>query len=350
MFISTLKELKDNLIKLDNYLLGNEEEVSFSKKLIKNGIVFIYAYGRFYPSRWVGYKDNNMVEHISKSNLPKGTKDPDKRDGKKTNRVITEILDVNNVPNEYLDELYKKYCYEMGVIPNNHKHSYWSLMSFEYSDDSIECENSKNQDGLVDIDKNHVNDVLDKIRKDPKYKNGFNPNNKKGYVYCGTELEKTINANDTSNFKIWLEKFVTAVNSTNHTHLWDVDKAVIVNELEIEDFKVLPRSFKKGFAIMERVQAKCSRGVYSLLTKVFNTYCCVNKKAENMYPKYDRILRDYLPKYYYKYFGKKIVIGTKLSDYPNYNNYVTNICKKCKVDKNGLDRLIWYIHKNDKKK
>ena len=139
--------------------------------------------------------------------------------------------------------------------------------------------------------------------------------------------------------------FCTAVNGFNSTHLYGCDKESIVDEMQIDDFYDLVKSFNDGFRIMQRLQSKCSRSVYSFLSKLFNTYCFVSKKGTNIYSKYDNVVRVHLPKYYYKYFGKKIIVGTRLVDYPNYIKYITNLCKKCGVTKDELDRIIWYKNK-----
>ena len=157
MFINNLNELKENMLTIDKYLLGTEVELQFAKSLIKKGMVFVYNCGRFYPSRFIGYQGNNMDAHKV-----------DKRDGKKTNVVISEILDSEPIISEYLDELYKKYCFELGVTPNNHKHTYWTLSSFYIdqvgdSNEVASIENDANYDELV-INKDVANHVLAQIK------------------------------------------------------------------------------------------------------------------------------------------------------------------------------------------
>ena len=349
MFIKDLNELKENMVKLDNYLSSNGAELSFAKELIKNGTIFVYDSGRFYPSRWLGYLNNNMNIHIEKSHLPESQKnDPDRRNGIKTTIVISKILNLKPLQSDYLDELYKDYCSKLGVKANKKKHKYWTFETIVV--ERKECTKVKeitDKTILNDfvINKDVAKQVLSQLAADSKYNKAFDPNNKNGYVYIGKKLDASIVKNDVKSFKKNLKKFCTSVNGSNHTHLYGCDKDSIVNEMQIEDFKNLIKSFNDGFEIMKRVQNKCSRSVYSFLSKLFNTYCKVSNKGNNIYPKYDNVVREYLPKYYLKYLKKDIVIGTRLNDYPNYTKYVTDLCEKCGVTKDELDRIIWYKNK-----
>jgi hypothetical protein len=66
--INNVGELRANLLTLERYLNSyNSLEKDFHHKLIKRGINFV-AYKKndewfFAPSRFVGYKDNNMTAH-----------------------------------------------------------------------------------------------------------------------------------------------------------------------------------------------------------------------------------------------------------------------------------------------
>ena len=66
--IETLEELRMNGKTLSKYLHnGTDNEKEFAKELIKKGkdfVVFETESGaEFYPSRFLGYKNNNMTEH-----------------------------------------------------------------------------------------------------------------------------------------------------------------------------------------------------------------------------------------------------------------------------------------------
>lgn len=111
--IDNLKELKVNFKKIDNYINDKKDpEYNCALNLIKRGTCFVAVKKdnsyKFYPSRFIGYANNNMSDHINNKN----------KDGRETNPTISEILESNPLPNENLNNLYKKYCEELGFVAN----------------------------------------------------------------------------------------------------------------------------------------------------------------------------------------------------------------------------------------
>lgn len=106
-----------NIEKFKSYLNGNEQEKNFAYGLIKRGHVFVaYQVGdstHFIPSRYVGYKENDISKH----------KDI-KKNGTATTGVINKILGKNT---NNLEQSYIKFCEEKGITPSQHKRTYWTI-------------------------------------------------------------------------------------------------------------------------------------------------------------------------------------------------------------------------------
>ena len=113
---------------LDSYLESRKDpEYSFALNLIRRGTCFVAiqrkgAY-RFYPSRFVGYKENSMSKHENN----------EWKDGKKTNPAIGNLLGVGTpIPNATLDLAYKDYCRKLGFEPQDKgafgvEHKFWEI-------------------------------------------------------------------------------------------------------------------------------------------------------------------------------------------------------------------------------
>lgn len=143
--IETKDELIENIERLEKYLCeGTDEERKFAIALIKKGRCFVtYQVNketRFCPSRFVGYKSNNMRRHGASYG----------KDGRETNSAITKALKIKLETNQNLEELYQKYCRNFGVMPDNVKKQFWDLES-EYAIiiEDEEGENSFPEGGIV---------------------------------------------------------------------------------------------------------------------------------------------------------------------------------------------------------
>ena len=111
--VKNLNEIEANMATLDRYLDNKTESTySYALGLVKRGTCFIAkrtASGyRFYPSRFIGYANNTMYQHLNN----------DMKDGKVTNPVITQILGCQVQVNPILEKEYRLYCKKLGFIAN----------------------------------------------------------------------------------------------------------------------------------------------------------------------------------------------------------------------------------------
>ena len=108
--VESLDEVLDNCATLDGYIESRKDpEYTYALDLVKRGTCFLAIEDegeyRFYPSRFIGYYNNSMVQH--ENNVDK--------DGRVTNPAIEAAIDQGNpTPNSELDLLYKNYCNSLG--------------------------------------------------------------------------------------------------------------------------------------------------------------------------------------------------------------------------------------------
>lgn len=121
-FVKSIEEIRRNMKTLDGYLEQKmEPEYSYALSLIQKGACFAAVESedgfRFYPSRFIGYAENGMVEHQNNS----------EKDGRKTNRVIFNILRKEAFPQQEFETAYIKYCGKLGVTPHRKERRYWQM-------------------------------------------------------------------------------------------------------------------------------------------------------------------------------------------------------------------------------
>lgn len=121
-FVKSVDEIRQNMKTLDGYLdRKSEPEYSYALSLIRRGACFATVKSedgyRFYPSRFIGYAHNDMNKHQSNS----------EKDGKKTNRVIFNILRKEAFPQPDLEEAYIKYCEQLGFKVYHKERRYWQM-------------------------------------------------------------------------------------------------------------------------------------------------------------------------------------------------------------------------------
>ena len=108
--VESLDEILDNCATLDGYIESRKDpEYTYALDLIKRGTCFLAIEDegeyRFYPSRFIGYYNNSMVQHENNGD----------KDGRVTNPAIAAAIDQGNpTPNSELDLLYKNYCNSLG--------------------------------------------------------------------------------------------------------------------------------------------------------------------------------------------------------------------------------------------
>jgi hypothetical protein len=112
--INNINQILDNVDTLEKYLSYKKEpEYEFALNLIKRGTCFLaiksYEGYKFYPSRFIGYVNNNMAKHLNN----------DYKDGRETNVAISNIVGFKPKQNPTLNLEYTKYCERLGFIAND---------------------------------------------------------------------------------------------------------------------------------------------------------------------------------------------------------------------------------------
>ena len=126
--IKKKKELHENIKQIDEYLTNKiDPKYNYALDLIKRGTCFVALADRngtikFYPSRFIGYKNNTMDAHSS--NVYK--------DGKETNPRISSLIGINPIFDLPLEQEYIKYCKKLGFIAREKgsfgvQRKYWSI-------------------------------------------------------------------------------------------------------------------------------------------------------------------------------------------------------------------------------
>lgn len=124
--INNREDILANIATLDKYLENKlESEYDYALDKIKKGNCFIAVQSgkdsyKFYPSRFIGYKNNTMNSHED---------NPDK-DGRKTNIYIREALGKKEAFDALLENKYLDYCSRLGITPAKREkltRKYWVL-------------------------------------------------------------------------------------------------------------------------------------------------------------------------------------------------------------------------------
>ncbi|WP_051624116.1 hypothetical protein [Clostridium akagii] len=113
VLVQNKSEILKNVTLLDDYITkAGEKEKEFALALIKKGTCFIVLKNegsyKFYPSRFIGYSDNNIDAHLNN----------EYKDGKETNPAISSILGCRPAFDLELEKEYKKYCRKLKFTPN----------------------------------------------------------------------------------------------------------------------------------------------------------------------------------------------------------------------------------------
>jgi hypothetical protein len=124
-FVRNLGDIIENIETIDEYLLDPAKQ-EFAINLIKEGTNFVAVKKeqgyRFYPSRYVGYKNNSYDAH-TRHNL---------EERKDTSPTISQILKHKPDPSQDFEMEYKKFCEDLGFIANDKgragvEHKYWVI-------------------------------------------------------------------------------------------------------------------------------------------------------------------------------------------------------------------------------
>ncbi|WP_195989462.1 HNH endonuclease signature motif containing protein [Clostridium sp. D53t1_180928_C8] len=119
--VENSEEIFKNINKLREYLTNNFSNEF--KKLISKGKCFIVISNgsecEFYPSKFIGYRDNSLEEYFQTSV---------ERDGRDSNRVIAKILGFRNFEESTkIDEKYIIFCEKHDIKVCNFKRKYYVL-------------------------------------------------------------------------------------------------------------------------------------------------------------------------------------------------------------------------------
>jgi len=127
--ITNKDDLLQNIHLLDDYLSNKvDPSYDFALELIRKGVCFIALQGKngmcFYPSRFVGYKNNTMDAHLSN----------EQKDGRDTTPQISAIINNKKPPkpDAILENLYVEYCTSLGLTASakgafGAERKYWVL-------------------------------------------------------------------------------------------------------------------------------------------------------------------------------------------------------------------------------
>jgi len=141
MFVESREDIIKNIRTLERYRNSkNKEENEFYKQTIGKGFCFVVleVNGKLYfgPSRFVGYMNNTMEEHLKKRQAGDEMvvfegKERYQRDGRDTNPRIDRILIGKHKNNVAMESEYLKFCEINGIKPanrdNNGGRKYWKV-------------------------------------------------------------------------------------------------------------------------------------------------------------------------------------------------------------------------------
>lgn len=141
-FVIKWEDVKKNLYTLEAY----RNSINFYDdyvKLMKRGTCFVVYKQKnkfwFGPSRFVGYLNNDIELH----------KDNGDKDGRDTNKEISEIVNSYPEKNDFLEEEYINLCLSLGFVPNKTgafgvERKYWFV-----SDDGSTIDELKNEEESI---------------------------------------------------------------------------------------------------------------------------------------------------------------------------------------------------------
>lgn len=140
--VSTVEQLKENILTLNAYAYGEMEDVKFHHGLIKNGkwiaALRVKSGFIFAPSRFVGYARNSKNKHLANHS----------KHGTKTNRAIKKIipnfLAVKDKQYSEIHSAYLEYCQKHGILPsaeNDIKRKYWLVNTEDILPEKYICDN-----------------------------------------------------------------------------------------------------------------------------------------------------------------------------------------------------------------
>lgn len=117
--VTSIEEIEKNFNVLQSAITDGDDRAI---ELLRNGksIVVGNMGGRlaFAPSRFLGYQDNDIDQHIEERS---------NRDGKETNPAIKKALGVEKSQNAPAESEFLRYCSNLGISPPANRRRYWVL-------------------------------------------------------------------------------------------------------------------------------------------------------------------------------------------------------------------------------
>jgi hypothetical protein len=124
-YVRSYRDIVENCGRLRAELSAGNSD---AKRLIGNGRCFLAiqnAQGdfEFYPSKFIGYKDNTLSVHLRLKDIS--------RDGRNTNRKIIHIIGalVTSINSPVLwrdmENQYSTFCSKLHISRTNYKRKYW---------------------------------------------------------------------------------------------------------------------------------------------------------------------------------------------------------------------------------
>ena len=113
--VENVRDIKANIATIDEYLSKDEgsDDHETAQQLIRDDICFVVvrecdAY-KFYPSRFVGYKNNNLDSHLMSA-----------VDGRITTVAISKIFRANPISDsdegwQTFENAYMRFCIDLGI-------------------------------------------------------------------------------------------------------------------------------------------------------------------------------------------------------------------------------------------
>lgn len=166
------QDLYENITQVERYLACEEGEELRAEmiKLILRGHNFVSykidAEWHFVPSKYIGYKDNNLIVHNA-------NKEEHSITGLETDPSITKVLEIKKQPNEVLEEAYYRFCQQLGIPANKmHKrvHKFWRLSIPEKYFDTVLDKGHGYTEGKVKIIRHKRRERNPKLVQDAKAK------------------------------------------------------------------------------------------------------------------------------------------------------------------------------------
>lgn len=121
--VDRLDEVTSNCAVMSSYLASSDPDDShFVRERIASGKCFmaidVVGETYFFPSRFVGYKDNSRIKH----------ENGDNKDGRLTNVAIEKLIAGSTLEaSEALEEVFLHFCQRKNIVPFKVKRKYWNL-------------------------------------------------------------------------------------------------------------------------------------------------------------------------------------------------------------------------------